>query len=174
MMRHADARSWMLTASPAELRAPPEAVGSHVSSCSACAGALAVLTRGLADVGAERDAAGPRMSEDDAVRLALAGARGGVAPGRATVSRHPRPKRASRRRWTLVPAAVLAAVAVALLWPDAGRPPPTTVRIAEEQGDPAFGVRVAADDRVAVFATPNPRIHVVWMIHERNRNESGR
>ncbi len=173
-MKHADVRSWMLTASPAELGAPPEVVGAHVSGCSACAGALAVLTRALAVVGTERDAAGPRMSEGDAVRLALAGARGDVSPRRGETPPSARRRPASRRTWTLVPAAVLAAVAVALLWPDAGPPPPAPVRFAEEPGPAALAVRVEVDDRVAVFATPNPRIHVVWMIDETTPNESGR
>lgn len=173
-MKHADARAWMLTASPEELRSPPPAVGVHASGCAGCKIALASLTRSLDLLAAERAAAGPRMSAEDAVRMALAGARGGAAPRRATVSRHPRPKRASRRTWTLVPAAVLAAVAVALLWPDAGPPPPAPVRFAEEPGPAALAVRVEADDRVAVFATPNPRIHVVWMIDETTPNGSGR
>lgn len=173
-MKHADVRAWLLTAAPEELRTPPEAVGAHVSGCSACAGALAALTRGLADVGAERAAVGPRMSEDDAVRLGLAGARGGIVAERATVSRPPRPKRPSRRRWTLVPAAALGALAVALLWPDAVPPAPAPVRPAEGPGDPGFAVAVAGDDRVAVFATANPRIHVVWRIDDRNRSEGGR
>jgi len=173
-MKHADVRAWLLTAAPEELRTPPEAVAAHVSGCSACAGALEALTRGLADLGAERDADGARMSEDDAVRLALAGARGGIVAGRPTGSRHPRPKRARRHRWTLLPAAVLGVLAVTLLWPDAVPPAPAPVRPAQEPGDLGFAVAVAGDDRVAVFATPNPRIHVVWRIDDRNRNESGR
>ena len=173
-MKHADVRAWMLTAAPGELRFPPPAVGVHVAGCRGCAVALADLTRGLDLLAAGRDAATPRMSGDEAVGLAVAGARGDVAPARPAASPPARPRPGGRRRRTLVPAAVLAAAAVALLWPDAASPPPPPVQLAEERGGPAFAVRVAADARVAVFATTNPRIHVVWMIDGRNRNERGR
>jgi hypothetical protein len=159
-MKHEDVRAWVLQAAPAALRRPPAEVLAHLEGCPACATDVEAVRAGVDTLAPSFEAARSRLDGAAAVRLARTGWRP-VAPGR-----RPSPAR-SGRRWAPVAAAALAAglLAVVVWGPEPARPPegsPARGESGDRPSPPA--VRVEAAGRVAVFATPDPKIHVVWMM----------
>jgi hypothetical protein len=159
-MTHDDIRAWILDASPGALWQPPPEVRLHLGACPACATDLTAVRSGLEDLVRARDGEPSRLDDAAAVRLARGGRRS------PTRQRWPR----SSRWWTAAASGgALAAVVLAVVARGPESPPPEVAdptQTASAASPSRFAVRVPAGDRLAVFATANPKIHVVWTISE--------
>jgi hypothetical protein len=143
------AREWMLEANPAELAAGGEgSLAGHLRQCAECRAATGRLLEGMSVLDRELAVAPARPVDAVLARL-----------------RHNRPLRPSRVvPWATAAAAIMAAVLVFGPWhepapisefePVAGLPSPAPV------------VEDAGGASVAMFATTNPRITVVWLYEE--------
>jgi predicted anti-sigma-YlaC factor YlaD len=143
------AREWMLEADPAELAVGPEgSLAGHLRQCTECRAAAARLLDGMAVLDRELAVAPARPVE---VALARLRHHRRIAPSRVMP-------------WAAAAAAILAAVVVFEPWqggaplsefePGAGLP--SSAPIVEDAGGAS----------VAMFATTNPRITIVWLYEE--------
>jgi anti-sigma factor RsiW len=145
------AHEWMLEADPGELAAGPEGpLASHLRQCTECRAAVDRLWAGMSVL--EREIGVPPARPVEAALARL---------------RHDRPVPPSRVvPWAAAAAAILAGVLVFGPWhegasefePVVGLPAPAPV------------VEDAGGASVAMFATTNPRITIVW-IYEENTHE---
>ncbi len=159
----------MVSAAPGDLPHRTPEMRAHLAACPGCREALARIETSLATLGSALQAARPGMDDDDAVRLALAGAeRWKDAEGKArTVTGGGQP---AAGRAALAAATVLAASVVLVavtLWRSApgGSLPDSALADARgrfEADLERFSIEAPADQRVAVFQTANPDIRVVW------------
>jgi len=144
--------------------------GTHLERCAGCRAALARVETGIAALAVAIDAIRPELAAEAAVALVKRGGGGGTARGR-------RPARAAG------PAVALAAVILAIVWagpwrPGSGgvRPPPEALVAGTRAGGSiptARGLSVDVPEAagVAVFATRDPDIHVVWFYETRGSIE---
>jgi hypothetical protein len=166
-------RERLLEAPPTALTGRGEsAVARHVRSCAACRSVARRILDEIELLEASLEQLRPRMSEDEAVLLAL-----DLAGRQIAVEEPPATRRAGspgvRRRWMRwAPFPVAAAAAIAALVLTAG---PRGERL-EEAGPSAraapelaaaasldrLSVDIPEQGRVAVFETKNPSITVVW------------
>lgn len=115
----------------------------------------------------------PRLDEETAVRLAATGVKGARSPRGADAGRRELaggtsdPLWGIPRRAALVAAAVAVLVALGLGWLARGAAEPDAELLAGAIPAPepprSFAVDAAPGQRVAVFRTADPRIHVVWL-----------
>ncbi len=152
-----------------ELGTVREEERAHLASCAACRSALARLERDMGALAAGLDAFAPALTAEEAVEVARRGSSGRVGSRGSD-----RPAR--RRAWLGWPitaaAAALLAVVLAGPWRPEGRrgeaaraPEAALARPAPDPADEeplGFSVDVPESGRVAVFATADPDIHVVW------------
>lgn len=128
----------------------------HLGECASCrshARRIVAGTRALAD---RLDALEPRISGDEAVRLAR--------PERAITGSVGPERRSPAAAWIAIPLAAAAAVAWLLIPGDGPRPagPEHAPPPERASSDPGFRIEVPVGRRVAVFETPDPEIRVVW------------
>ena len=165
-------RERLLEASATALAGRGEsAVARHVRSCTACHAVARRILDETEWLGADLERLRPRMSEEEAVRVAFEGQ--SAALGRPAAARRAGSHDADRRwrRWAPVPLAAAAAIAALVL--TAG---PRGQRV-EEAGSTTsasaeatvtalslegLSVDIPEQGRVAVFETTNPSITVVW------------
>ncbi len=183
---------WLRSADLGALEEPPEEARRHLATCDACASALARTRAALALLRRWMDEAQPRVTADAAVALALSDERdGGI--GRAANHADQRLADSQARRWRLAPLPLLAlGLLLWLAWPFGTRPPGRSGGAGRAPDAPAsasgtapgshpnapgrpfgsgpsgttddgFAVEAPAGSRLAVFATENPKIRVVWL-----------
>lgn len=148
------------------------AVARHVRSCAACGAVARRILDETELLWANLERLQPRMSEDEAVRLArgLEGHKVGVVEPPATRRVGSLGVRRRWMRWAPVPVAAAAAIATLVL--TAGprierledtdpsqRVVPQEAAVASLEG---LSVDIPEQGRVAVFETKNPSITVVW------------
>jgi predicted anti-sigma-YlaC factor YlaD len=143
------AREWMLEADPAELAAGLEgSLAGHLRRCTECRSATDRLLDGMSMVNRELAVAPARPVEAALARL-----------------RHHRPVPPWRVvPWATAAAAMLAAVLVFGPWNE--RAPFSDFEPVVGLLSPALVVEDAGGASMAMFATTNPRITVVWMYEE--------
>jgi predicted anti-sigma-YlaC factor YlaD len=148
-MNCSTAREWMLEADPAELDAGPEgSLAGHLRQCTECRAAADRLLSGMAVLDRELAVAPARPVEAALARL-----------------RHHRPLPPPRVvPWAAAAAAILAAVLVFGPWHE--RAPLSDFKPVAGLPSPAPVVEDAGGASVAMFATTNPRITVVWLYEE--------
>ena len=172
MMTCEGVREQLLEASTTALAGRGEsAVARHVRSCAACQAVAQRILDDTAQLQAGLDRLQPRMSKEEAVRLALEGRRASV--GGPTAARGAGSRRVPRRwrQWAAIPVAAAAAITALVLTvgprdqrlEDAGPRAPavpgaTTAAVSLDE----LSVDIPEDGRVAVFETTNPTITVVW------------
>ncbi|MEN8374013.1 MAG: hypothetical protein ABFS34_01035 [Gemmatimonadota bacterium] len=160
------AERWVLEARPAELAEAPEWVTRHVAECRACSAALSAARQAHGLLAASLERATPRLSADDAVRMALKGY--SRSSRREAVEERGATRAPATRWWRVAPASLAALALAVLLWPSGSVAPPTGANLFGPPGQSAdrpeaFAVEVAGGARVAVFQTHNPKIRVVWL-----------
>jgi hypothetical protein len=143
-----DARAALLEADPVELRGEAEtAVSLHLRECAAC--------RAAADAILATEAAAGRWIETRAPRRGVADA---LARGRSAGRRR-------RWRWAAPVAAAAGIAALVFLTRPAAGPPSARPAGATAAASAPGGVaaRAPAGRNVAVFATADPEIVVIWL-----------
>lgn len=164
---------------------------AHLERCAACRAALGRVETQMTVLAGAIDGFEPALSADDAVALATGAATG--PPGRQDPARADgrsdraaSVRRSTRRRlaWAAGPAVALAAAILAIVWAGPWRPgngvrPPPEALVAgtRSSGAAEFGglsVEAPATGGVAVFATRDPQIHVVWFYERRDSDSEDR
>lgn len=155
----------------AGLGAIRETEAAHLRECPACRSTLARLERGTAALAAELDRLAPSFDADEAVALAVSGRN---AERQTRDTRSEVRSRSDGIRRVAWPLAAAAAAVLAAVWAGPWRPggPGSPGAISPAALAPAgvdatdapsgFSVEVPEATGVAVFATRDPRIHVVW------------
>lgn len=155
---------WLLEADLSELERPSAEIAHHLGGCARCQAQHASILTSQKALAAELSDPGVWTAES-AVQEARRGR--GESKGRRrwapTLTWNPRGLRARRAwRWVPVPAAAVVALVAYLQLPGEAIPIPEAAFVSEPTGSVEFGVE-AADGRMAVFRTENPKIHVVWL-----------
>lgn len=156
-----DFREMLLEAEPSELRGEGGGpLAEHLRRCDGCRRAALVIlatNAGLAEALA-------READPAAVDAVLRQA--GVAPGGVKAPQH-RGRWRRARSWAWATGALAAAMAGVILM--RGRPAPAPPSLAATRGAAAAQLPVVADasaDKVAVLATDDPDITVLWFFQE--------
>lgn len=143
------AREWMLEADPAELAAGHGgSLGAHLQECAECRAALEHLLDGLSLLDREL-AVAPARPVDEAL---------------ARLRRRRRESPSHIMPWAAAAAAILAAVSLFGPWHE--RAPLSDFESVGGLLTPTPVVEDAGGASVAMFATTNPRITVVWIYEE--------
>jgi hypothetical protein len=167
-------RERLLEASATALAGRGEsAVARHVRSCAACHSVAKRILDETRLLGASLEQLRPRMSEDEAVRLARDSEGRQVAAVKLPAARRAGSSGFPRgwMRWSPVPVAAAAAVVALVLTagprtqsPEEDDPsvPVLPVATAAAVALDGLSVDIPEQGRVAVFETKNPSITVVW------------
>lgn len=170
-MRCENVREALLDATADALAGHGESsVARHLRACAACRELAGRIVDETGRLAAELETLEPRMTEEEAVRIAN--------QGRAEAEIQPVGARTRHRRWwTSLPVAAAAAIAALLLTEGPRRPgsvasgdgpspaPEAAVApdgAAAEEPLPRLSVDVPEQGRLLVFETSDPSVTVVW------------
>lgn len=175
---------WSRLLEGADLAEIRESEAAHLEKCAPCRAALGRVESRVALLAEEIEAIEPRLSADEAVALATGARRGrsrdrdaggGDTSGGRRLAGVSAASWRRRLAWAAGPAVALAAAILGVVWAGPWRPgpglmpPPAALVAGARPAAEPGGLAVEAPETggVAVFATRDPDIHVVWFYDRR-------